>query len=272
MIPVFGQAASSATIVLPAATMGRNYGCRSRSGVNDNRCPPGVNRQFHNGLDIAAPEGSPVYSPMPGEVLANVPNGVWSRYGNCLLIGTYDQHTLLFAHLRELAKNEETGRPWAAGDIVRRGQAIARVGATGACHGWPRAPARTGPGGVPCTNCGAFLCGYPVHLHFEVIPGYTTRPNPRGRRIDPRSYAREKGFYIHSGGGSGGAGLGELPTTTDPFAFTPDKYQYFDPHGFEPMDDEPEVTGAFHSRAAKWVVGGTIAFVALATAVAVLRA
>lgn len=86
----------------------------------------------HSGIDISAPEGTPVMAADKGEVIYSDDNLV--GYGNLIIIRHKGGFASVYAHnKRNLVK---------AGDNVRRGQEIAKVGRTG----WA-----TGP-----------------HLHFEV--------------------------------------------------------------------------------------------------------
>ncbi|MCS7223932.1 MAG: peptidoglycan DD-metalloendopeptidase family protein [Armatimonadetes bacterium] len=87
--------------------------------------------KFHYGVDLAAPHGSPIYAAADGEVVYSG----WRRaYGNTVIIDHGDGLATLYAHCSAILVRE--------GQIVRKGQVIARVGSTGLS---------TGP-----------------HLHFEV--------------------------------------------------------------------------------------------------------
>lgn len=94
----------------------------------------------HDGIDIAAPEGTPVLAAADGTVIYA---GEQSGYGSIVIVRHADGLVTLYAHNSRLLVED--------GDRVRRGQPVARVGQTGRT---------TGP-----------------HLHFEVRQG--TRPkNP----------------------------------------------------------------------------------------------
>ncbi len=97
-------------------------------------------RKFHNGIDIAAYEGTDIVAALSGTVT----KAEWSdSYGWFVLLYHGDGMTTLYGHCSKLLVK--------AGDYVERGQRIALVGTTGVS---------TGP-----------------HLHFEVrIDGETRDP------------------------------------------------------------------------------------------------
>ena len=77
-------------------------------------------RGHHDGIDIVAPKGSPVYAARDGTVIFA---DRLSGYGNVLIVEHADGYTTVYAH------NEANLA--VKGARVRRGQAIARVGDTG---------------------------------------------------------------------------------------------------------------------------------------------
>jgi murein DD-endopeptidase MepM/ murein hydrolase activator NlpD len=109
-----------------AGTMTSPFGWRSD--------PINGGSRFHGGIDIAAPSGSPVYTPQEGVV---VYSGNYGGYGNVVVIHHGGGLYTLYGHNSYLMVNY--------GDRVSRGQVVALVGSTGRS---------TGP-----------------HLHFEVRQG-----------------------------------------------------------------------------------------------------
>lgn len=100
----------------------------------------------HQGIDLPAPEGTPVYSPSAGVVqqASEALTPGFSGYGGHVVVRVGEQYGgwLLFAHL--------SGVDVAPGQTIARGQEIGRVGRT--CY------TREDP---------TKLCGG-SHLHFEV--------------------------------------------------------------------------------------------------------
>ncbi len=88
-------------------------------------------RRMHTGVDIAAPWGSPVFAVAPGTVIYA---GWFGGYGKVVVVDHGSGISTLYGHLSTLSV--------AAGDPVRAGSVVGRVGSTGFS---------TGP-----------------HLHFEV--------------------------------------------------------------------------------------------------------
>ena len=94
----------------------------------------------HLGMDIAAPQGTPIVAANDGVVILSQWNG---SYGNCVMIDHGGGIVTLYGHISQLIAG--------VGQVVSRGQTIALVGSTGRS---------TGP-----------------HCHFEVrINGATTDP------------------------------------------------------------------------------------------------
>ncbi len=87
--------------------------------------------EHHDGIDIAAPEGTPVTASRPGKVIFA---GEQHGYGRLAIVDHGAGEATVYAHCSEILVQ--------VGDMVRTGQIIAKVGRTGRA---------TGP-----------------HLHFEV--------------------------------------------------------------------------------------------------------
>ncbi|MBQ3402367.1 MAG: peptidoglycan DD-metalloendopeptidase family protein [Synergistaceae bacterium] len=97
-------------------------------------------RILHAGIDIASPNGTPVKTAAPGEVIYNG----WLRgYGRVVVVDHGRGYSTLYAHLSASLVQE--------GQVVKAGAVIARVGKTGNTTGY--------------------------HLHFEVRV-YGTPANP----------------------------------------------------------------------------------------------
>jgi murein DD-endopeptidase MepM/ murein hydrolase activator NlpD len=97
----------------------------------------------HKGVDFAAKPGSDVVAVAAGVVSYS---GRKSGYGNTVEISHADGYTTLYAHNQSNLVQ--------IGDLVQRGQTIAKVGRTGRSTGY--------------------------HVHFEVSKG--------GRQINPASF------------------------------------------------------------------------------------
>ena len=108
--------------------------------------------QYHGAVDYGASgiNGAPIYAVADGYVVTSTRlNG---SYGNYILIAHYNGLYTLYAH------GQDGSRTVSAGQTVKQGQQIMRVGSTGNS---------TGP-----------------HLHFEV----RTSPGTYANRVDPRNY------------------------------------------------------------------------------------
>ena len=97
----------------------------------------------HKGVDFAAKPGSDVVAVAAGVVSFS---GVKSGYGNVIEVSHADGYTTLYAHNKQNIVQ--------IGDLVQRGQTIAKVGRSGRASGY--------------------------HVHFEVTKS--------GRLVNPASY------------------------------------------------------------------------------------
>lgn len=100
-------------------------------------------RRHHSGVDIAAPRGTPIRAARDGRV---VRTGWYGGYGLVVVLDHGDGMETWYGHASAVLVR--------VGEVVERGQVIARVGCTGAC---------TGP-----------------HVHFEV--------RVRGQPVNPLRY------------------------------------------------------------------------------------
>ena len=93
----------------------------------------GRSLSMHEGVDLVAPLGTPVYAAADGVVVGAAPNG---GYGNWIQIQHHDKLATVYGHLTGFAPGVEPGRS------VERGDLIGFVGSTGRSTG--------------------------AHLHFEI--------------------------------------------------------------------------------------------------------
>ncbi|MDD9943690.1 MAG: M23 family metallopeptidase [Myxococcales bacterium] len=85
----------------------------------------GGKRRWHKGVDIGAPEGTPVYAAQGG-LVAYADNGV-SGYGNLLTVVHADGTVAMYAHCQTIYVFP--------GQRIQRGQRVADVGHTGIARG-----------------------------------------------------------------------------------------------------------------------------------------
>ena len=133
---LFGLAAAGGCVIAAVVAVPANAGTADAKARFQASCPgdgrisqgPGPN---HDGVDLAAPLGTPMFAAGPGEVIASGPA---SGYGQWVRIKHPDGSVTEYGHMYE--------RFVKVGDQVQGGQRIASVGSEGQS---------TGP-----------------HLHFEV--------------------------------------------------------------------------------------------------------
>lgn len=83
-----------------------------------------MQREFHKGLDISAPQGTPIYAPAKGKVTFSGRDG---GYGLTMTVDHGTGITTRYAHLHSVAVK--------AGQKITRGQLLAYVGSTGRSTG-----------------------------------------------------------------------------------------------------------------------------------------
>ncbi|MYN14116.1 peptidoglycan DD-metalloendopeptidase family protein [Pusillimonas sp. TS35] len=95
---------------------------RVSSTFGNRRHPVHGNWRAHNGVDYAAPSGTPIHATADGEVSFI---GQQSGYGNTIILKHYGNYTTLYAHQSRFAAGLKKG------DKVSQGDLIGYVGSTG---------------------------------------------------------------------------------------------------------------------------------------------
>lgn len=153
---------------LPIATPGRvtsPYGWRNRPSGPD----------LHTGVDLGAPEGTPVFAMLEGTIRVAALSGVLEGYGNTVVIEHSPQLFALYAHLQRFFVG--------VGQRVQAGQLIGLVGRT---NGTRAQPSRV------FSESGA-------HLHLEFL----SRWPPRAKdvdRLDVGAVLASLGVYVPASG------------------------------------------------------------------------
>lgn len=94
------------------------------SGYGYRNDPTGTGEQFHKGIDIAAPAGTPIAAMFFGTVGAA---GTSDSFGHYVMLEHGDGVQILYAHCAQVLVTE--------GTVVRAGETVATVGATGDATG-----------------------------------------------------------------------------------------------------------------------------------------
>jgi murein DD-endopeptidase MepM/ murein hydrolase activator NlpD len=126
---------------------------------------------YHAGMDLGAPEGTPVHAVLPGVVVAAAPSGELEGYGNVVVLQHSPQLFSLYAHLRAMTV--------AKGEHVLEGATIGDVGRTA---GTRSDPSKT-------------FAASGAHLHLEFLRAWP----PAGRdldRIDPAPVLASLGIIV----------------------------------------------------------------------------
>jgi len=135
-LPTGGTSGNGSTINM-ATPLGASFGLAPYGGFGAAAPQPKAAPRslfMHEGIDLVAPSGTPVYAAADGVVVGAAPNG---RYGNWIRIEHGGQLATVYGHLMAFAPGIEPG------ESVVRGELIGFVGSTGRSTG--------------------------AHLHFEVL-------------------------------------------------------------------------------------------------------
>jgi murein DD-endopeptidase MepM/ murein hydrolase activator NlpD len=124
----------------------------------------------HQGVDLAAPEGTGVHAVEAGRVLVaqRDPGPRWRGYGRIVVLEHQGGERTLYAHLSDVRVN--------VGDELAEGAVLGTVGRT------LFDPARPG------------VLARAPHLHFEVLSRFP--PRRERDRIDPEAWFRGRGLEI----------------------------------------------------------------------------
>lgn len=138
----------------------------------------------HWGIDIAAPEGTPIHAVKAGTVIFSRP---LRGYGNSVMISHRDERrSSLYGHMNQATVQE--------GQQVTAGQVIGTVGSTR--HGrnvqWDAGAGSFISTGVE--SAGAVSAPISPHLHMEIHPTQVPQLGPRPQRLDPVRYLQNEGI------------------------------------------------------------------------------
>lgn len=188
-----------------APLRGGGMGCRTlphHRGTSDprGRCPDGS--RWHAGLDVRAPEGTPIRSVGAGRVVvAGTANGVprFGNYGRVVVVRAAPETFLLYAHLQRVDVAE--------GQELQPGEVLGTVGRTRGSVSEP----------------GRMFGASGAHLHFEVRRRPVVDYGDGNR--DPIEYLRATGVTVRESRGryvlSDGARGPERPRSDDMARSTP---------------------------------------------------
>jgi len=136
-LPTGGTSGNGGSINM-ATPLGSSLGLAPYAGFESSalraKAAPRAALFMHEGMDLVAPAGTPVYAAADGVVVGAAPNG---RYGNWIRIEHGSKLATVYGHLMAFAPGIEPG------ESVVRGELIGFVGSTGRSTG--------------------------AHLHFEVL-------------------------------------------------------------------------------------------------------
>jgi murein DD-endopeptidase MepM/ murein hydrolase activator NlpD len=118
-----GGASGNGSTINVATPLGASFGLEPYAGMKKAVGPRGTPALFmHEGIDLVAPAGTPVYAAADGVVVGAAPNG---RYGNWIRIEHSAKLATVYGHLLAFAPGIGPG------ESVVRGELIGFVGNTG---------------------------------------------------------------------------------------------------------------------------------------------
>jgi len=168
-----GLALPTSRFVIDRGTFVRGLDMNRRT--RDGRLTP------HWGIDLGAPEGTPVHAVMAGRVVLSRPV---RGYGNVIMVSHADGRTSsLYAHLQQ--SNVQEGQQVAAQDVIGLtgttsiGQQVRFV------NGVPQSSGEMS-GGAVGNSVGP-------HLHMEIHPTPIPTMGAVARRLDPVAWLRAQG-------------------------------------------------------------------------------
>ncbi|HVS03285.1 MAG TPA: M23 family metallopeptidase [Thermoanaerobaculia bacterium] len=155
-VQAFEEGHRDQVLSTPSISPLKGYEFLLTSPFGTRRSPFTKKTDFHAGIDLAAPAGTPIHAPASGTVIFagryDLRKSVgWWRYGNLVVVRHNERFVTLFGHCREVQVR--------AGQQVAQGDVIATVGNTG----WSTSP----------------------HLHYEVRRLFEQEGY---RPVDPRIY------------------------------------------------------------------------------------
>jgi murein DD-endopeptidase MepM/ murein hydrolase activator NlpD len=116
----------TASYAKPQTNMASNGPFRISSGYGMRTHPINLGTHMHTGVDLAAPEGTPVYSAAEGSIKHM---GVMGGYGKTIIVSHPNNMSTLYAHLSNYAAGLQIGKK------VNREELIGYVGSTGVSTG-----------------------------------------------------------------------------------------------------------------------------------------
>lgn len=122
-LPQIQSSSTSPPEVVPGSPLPQGEG-RVTSGFGLRTDPLSREARFHEGVDWAAPRGTPILSAADGVVVWAGPRG---GYGHAVEVSHADGTTSLYAHAEAIGVN--------VGQRVRRGEELGTVGSTGRSTG-----------------------------------------------------------------------------------------------------------------------------------------